>query len=205
MELISNLELICFVSGFQHLLPQMATSAGLLMPAAAAMCNSFIPAAHLQHFLAQAAYPTPTPMTPDSSPSAPSVSSSNPSPPRNVTPVNQDQKPLIVVTEPSGNSSLVSAAEVNKIPVGVLDTEPSTPSPHANSIHGSPRRSSPHGDHNGHREAQSVAEVFKRGTSPANMDNLPVLQGYQSKFECCSCPIVIFELEQKINLFSIKN
>ena len=160
----------------------MATSAGLLMPAAAAMCNSFIPAAHLQHFLAQAAYPTP--MTPDSSPSAPSVSSSNPTPPRNVTPVNQDQKPLIMVTEPSGNSSLVSAAEMNKIPVGVLDTEPSTPSPHSRSIHSSPRRSSPHGDHNGHQETQlAAAEVFKRGTSPANTDNLPVLQEHQSKFK----------------------
>ena len=179
MEFISILKLLCFVTALPQLLPQMTTSAGLLMPAAAAMCNSFIPAAHLQHFLAQAAYPTP--MTPDSSPSAPSVSSSNPTPPRNVTPVNHDQKPLIVVTEPSGNSSLVSAAEVNKIPVGVLDTEPSTPSPHARSMYGSPRRSSPHGDHNGPQEAQSAAEVFKRRTSPANIDNLPHVQEHQSK------------------------
>ena len=191
-----NSKVLCFVTDLPHLLPQMATSAGLLMPAAAAMCNSFIPAAHLQHFLAQAAYPTP--MTPDSSPSAPSVSSSNPTPPRNVSPAHQDQKPLIVVTEPSGNSSLVSATEVSKIPVGVLDTEPSTPSPHARSVHGSPRRSSPRG-HNCHQEGQSATEVFKRGTSPGNIDNLSVLQEHQGKFSILFVPIVMFELGKKIN------
>ena len=170
---------ICVIlfSGLPHLLPQMATPSGLLMPAtAAAMCNTFIPAAHLQHILAQA---YPAPMTPESSPSAPSVSSSNPTPPRNVTPVNQDQKPVIVVTKPSGDKSVATAADVDKIPVGVLDFEPTTPSPR--SVHSSPGRSSPRDNHIREGEVEPASEVLKQKPFSRNADSLPALQKEQKR------------------------
>ena len=146
----------------------MGTPSGLLMPtAAAAMCNTFIPAAHLQHILEQA---YPAPMTPESSPSAPSMSS-NPTPPRNVTP---DQNPAIVVTEPSG--AVVTDTNVAKIPVGVLDTEPCMLSPNPRTVHSSPRRLSPNEPHNQRSELESASNNITQIPYLNIAENLPVLQ-----------------------------
>ena len=145
------------LSGLPQLVPQMATSGGLLMPASAAvMCNTFMPTAHLQHLFGQI---YPAPMTPDSSPSAPSVSSSNPTPPRNVTPI----------TEPSG--SMPTTAEENRSPTGVLNAESSILCPSLKNLQNSQN------EHNIlSRETQSTPDVVGLGTSSSNTNSSPVLQ-----------------------------
>ncbi len=76
-------------SGLSHILPQVPASRNLLLPAA-------MSAAHLQQLLAQIYA---TPMTPDASPSAPSVTSSNATPPRNLTPVTAESSRLCEVQD----------------------------------------------------------------------------------------------------------